>query len=331
MGYRCGIGPVPEDLKHLPRLSPTSLCEFRETPSSWKAYVEGKKEETPSMLEGKQIHRSVLESEKFLAEYTQAPQKELFPNALFTIADMEKFCTENSIATKSKWKKADYVDAIKAHCAANGTTVQIWDELVESITSGKIMLTDKVWNACIHIAKKVKERKFLGKIWEQAVKEQYMWYLLKDDEDPEDQGVIISFVADIYALDVGKNKRNVAGDLKVVRSAHPKDFESTIFRENFFIKAAMYLDGLSIVLSKNFDTFFWIAATKTSPYIVQEYAADFGMIEAGRAEYKNLIKQWKKCWKENNWPDYSDDVLNISLPAWAWKGIQDEFASDDGE
>lgn len=310
---RCGIGPIPEDLKSLPRLSPSALSAFRETPSTYKAYVERKTETTDAMIEGTLIHMACLEPDKFFDLHISEPIKDQFPTAMFTTDDLKNYLRKNNLPVSGN--KPELIERVLAH----NPTVQIWERIVADIVGNKTMVSSKTFETCVQVSEKIKKRHFCSKIWKDSIKETYIWWV------DEEFGILISAKPDLIFM---SEKTNLCLDIKTVRDAHPKKFEREIYYENHFITAAIYLDGLSMIYNRTFDTFVWLAVTKKAPYIVQEYAADQGMIDAGRIEYKKLMSQWLDCYEKNEWPDYSDKVMNITLPEWAWNKIEDEYPSE---
>jgi hypothetical protein len=115
-------------------------------------------------------------------------------------------------------------------------------------------------------------------------------------------------------------------DIKTTKDASPRAFERSIFDMGYHRQAAFYLDGAA-ALGLPAQHFVFIAVEKVAPFAVALYRLTEGAIDAGREELKRLLATYAECEQNQRWPGYSDAVVDIALPAYAWSQI-DEFASD---
>ena len=82
------------------------------------------------------------------------------------------------------------------------------------------------------------------------------------------------------------------------------------------MQAAYYLDGLATTNHPSV-AFCFIAGEKEPPYSVGVYTITDDYIELGRKLYKKALALYAKCLKENNFPAYSEEIIELAPPRWA--------------
>lgn len=107
-------------------------------------------------------------------------------------------------------------------------------------------------------------------------------------------------------------------DLKTTISAKPQDFEKAIFNYGYHRQAALALDALTSLTGCRYDSFVILAVEKEAPYLTALYVLDAAAIELGRKQYKEAVKTFKQCQTENKWEGYPEEVVQITLPNWAF-------------
>lgn len=110
-------------------------------------------------------------------------------------------------------------------------------------------------------------------------------------------------------------------DLKTTEDASPSEFSRTIFNYGYHRQAAMYLHGLN-ALGESYESFVIIAVEKKPPFAVATYVIDDEAIAAGRKQLDELMMRYAACEESGVWPGYSEQVVSISLPAWAQRRIE---------
>ena len=111
--------------------------------------------------------------------------------------------------------------------------------------------------------------------------------------------------------------RQVIVDLKSTRDASPSGFQRSAYGFRYHVQAAWYLDGIAATTGKPRDAFIFAAFEKESPFACAFYYADQSMIEAGRAEYRRLLRTYAECMKSGRWPGYPMELQALTLPPWA--------------
>jgi hypothetical protein len=104
-------------------------------------------------------------------------------------------------------------------------------------------------------------------------------------------------------------------DLKTCEDASLRGFERAVAAYKYHWQAAMYLDGAKANVKNDF-TFVFICVEKEPPYGVAVYTLEESFIEAGRQSYKNALRVVRECIDKNEWPCYSNQVLEIPAPKW---------------
>lgn len=110
-------------------------------------------------------------------------------------------------------------------------------------------------------------------------------------------------------------------DLKTTRDAI--DFERAMVRFGYHRQAAFYSDGVRACTGAPTVRFGIIAVERETPFAVRGAMVGPETIEAGRSQYKRLLKQIAECRRSNAWPGYSDPA-EWQLPAWAMAQNEDE-------
>jgi hypothetical protein len=119
-------------------------------------------------------------------------------------------------------------------------------------------------------------------------------------------------------------------DIKTTDDARPEAFARTIFNMRYHVQAAYYLDLWNDCLPLGEtpkQSFVFIAVEKTSPYAVKIYDLSRAAINEGRKEYIRLLQLYMDCQVQGEWPAYSPDIQEISLPTYAFRKGELSFAA----
>jgi hypothetical protein len=113
-------------------------------------------------------------------------------------------------------------------------------------------------------------------------------------------------------------------DLKSTQDASPRAFQRSAYGWRYWVQAAFYTDGLA---AHGLDGDFIFAAIETKPpYACAGYVASRELIEAGRREYKRLLRLLKHCHEEQTWPGYEGlqgGMRLLDLPGFANERLTD--------
>lgn len=115
--------------------------------------------------------------------------------------------------------------------------------------------------------------------------------------------------------------RHVIGtvaDIKTAESAARRDFESAIVNYGYARQAAFYQDGFA-AHGITIEHFVFIVVEKTAPHGVQVFRVQEDAIAKGREQNEQLIRLYADCERRGVWPGYSEEVQDVSMPAWAMR------------
>ena len=109
-------------------------------------------------------------------------------------------------------------------------------------------------------------------------------------------------------------------DIKTCQSASLENFERTISKYRYHVRAAYYLDNCHLV---NLDKshFFFICVEKEPPYAVRCLQLAQDVVEFGRKVYQADLQIYRNCLEKDEWPGWGDGFDEIALPAWQMKAL----------
>ncbi|QDQ93731.1 recE [Rhodococcus sp. WB9] len=114
------------------------------------------------------------------------------------------------------------------------------------------------------------------------------------------------------------NGRTVIVDYKSSTSANPDKFAKSAADFGYAQQAPFYIDGLIELGIADDPIFLFVVQDKNPPYLVSVIELHSDDIEVGRQLNRKAVDLFAACMETGLWPDYSDDVHLVSLPAW-WR------------
>lgn len=116
-------------------------------------------------------------------------------------------------------------------------------------------------------------------------------------------------------------------DLKTCQDASPEAFGRDAAKMRYLIQAALYTDVVAAFQDGDTLPFFFLAQEKTAPYIPQMYRVPNYLIDAGRAQYEDVLRQLFTAQTTDVWQGYegleeNDGIRDLNFPAWALKGVE---------
>lgn len=113
-------------------------------------------------------------------------------------------------------------------------------------------------------------------------------------------------------------------DLKTTKDASPKNFTKSVWQYGYYRQAAWYRDGLR-ALGKPAQHCLVIAVEKAEPYAVCCYRVLDSVLDLAKKQNQELLHEYGRCKRQNVWPGYPEEVLDIGIPAWGLKELQENF------
>ena len=115
------------------------------------------------------------------------------------------------------------------------------------------------------------------------------------------------FILDDYSLIL---------DLKTTVDASPKGFQRSVANYRYYVQASHYLDVVESATGTRPKAFLFVAVEKSRPFGAAVYMADQAMIDLGKQHAREDLDNIAKWMAEDNYPGYSEQVEEISLPRW---------------
>lgn len=108
------------------------------------------------------------------------------------------------------------------------------------------------------------------------------------------------------------------GDLKSTIDASPEGFARGITRYRYHQQHAHYCDGRSIVTGKPWKNFLFFACEKAKPHVPGVYQVNAMAEERGFELRNRALDTLKVCIETGKWPPYSNKIVELALPAYAF-------------
>lgn len=166
---------------------------------------------------------------------------------------------------------------------------------------GKITVTEEEVEIAICCVNSIKSHPVMQKLKDGKVEQSLVW---------DEENVLLRSRPDFY-------NDFLIVDIKTTENASPSAFERSIYINGYHRQGAIACDGLTKLTGNPYQSVLLIAVEKTPPYLVGCYLLSQDALQVGRAEYKRGIRIYQECVEKNQWPGYSELILEIGIPQWA--------------
>lgn len=109
--------------------------------------------------------------------------------------------------------------------------------------------------------------------------------------------------------------QDALSDYKTARSAAIDTWRREVYRNNYHVQAAFYMDLYNAATGENRESWLHVIQENIAPYEVARRMLSVEYIKLGRATYTGALKFYANCLKHNHWPSY-DDVHALSVEGW---------------
>ena len=106
-------------------------------------------------------------------------------------------------------------------------------------------------------------------------------------------------------------------DLKTTQDASAAGFAKSVANFSYHLQAAFYLHVIEAATGKRPKGFLFLAVEKSRPFAVQVFRASSLMLEQGTKEMFLHLETLAHCIEKDQWPSYSDGLVDLDLPPWA--------------
>ena len=112
-------------------------------------------------------------------------------------------------------------------------------------------------------------------------------------------------------------------------SVSPAELERTVARFGYHRQAAWYADGYERIAGKPCLGFYFVFISTTAPYLVTAGKMNDEAQAIGWGDCLKAEKILHECEESGKWPGYADQLIEIDLPAWAYKKAAEEMENSD--
>lgn len=112
--------------------------------------------------------------------------------------------------------------------------------------------------------------------------------------------------------------RGIILDLKGAKDASPEGFARAVHNYGYHMQEAHYRAGCE-VLGLPVEAWVFVAQETEPPYAVAAYTLDPAAVQLAHEERARVLQRVADAQKVGRFPAYSDDILPINLPAYAYR------------
>lgn len=117
-------------------------------------------------------------------------------------------------------------------------------------------------------------------------------------------------------------QRRTMVDLKTTDNASPSAFSKSAAKYGYHIQQAHYCEGARAA-GEPADKYLIVAQEKAAPYLVAVYQLDAASETLGYEQRQQGMRTMAECIAADEWPGYSLDAQELSLPAWAFGEVME--------
>lgn len=119
-------------------------------------------------------------------------------------------------------------------------------------------------------------------------------------------------------------------DLKTTRDASVGGFARESWRYGYHEAAAWHVDGWAAGHDGEALPYHLIAVESAAPFAVTVFRVPDDVLESGRAAVRDVLNLLSFHRAHDTWPGYSEEVVQLQLPAWATGASDDEDEDTSG-
>lgn len=200
-------------------------------------------------------------------------------------------------------------------CEHDARTKAGKEEKEAATAAGKILLKREEFDLCQAAAKAAREHPVGSRLLGLPGNPEVSVYWDMEIRD----GAIVPCKARVDYLAEMPDGSHIAVDLKTTTSGsvNPDDLPRHIYRFHYERQAAWYLKGLTAV-GLVCRQFVFIFVDMKAPHLVTAVTLSDLAIDHGWKDCLRAAKQWQFCTEQDDWPGYSDQIVELDLPTWAY-------------
>jgi hypothetical protein len=282
-----GIFPtIPAAQYHTRRLdvaSASGLKQVLRSPAHFKHWAEHPEDDksSPALTFGRALHAAILEPDVFLRTYAVVE------------AGAPKY------PTPAQW------NAKKSN--PDSEAAKAWWKEWEANNAGRIRLSLDDYDRAQRMADSARSHPVAAGLIVGGDREiTFRWH-------DEATGLACQSRADLYA------PGEFLMDVKSCRDASAEGFARAVVSYQYGLQHAHYLEGIR-ACGDAIRWFVFLAIESEAPYVCQPYVLDSHAESLGIAQRQRALTLQSKCLTTGRWPGYSEQLGELTLPAWAFYG-----------
>lgn len=286
-----------------PGTSASCLKIGKKTLAHLQAYMDGPPEpSTTSQLLGSGCHAAILEPELFKKSYVH---RGLHLQALDTAEDMKGRL--KAMGLKVTGTKAVLMERLKE---ADGS-VYFWADVVDQVKAdGGEIINKTTYDKIILMRDAVMAHPIAKNLFTGGVAEASCYAR-------HENGLLMKCRPDYAHLEDG-----IVVDLKYFNDLTDEALTKQCFRMQYHWQSAWYMGIISRILARPTRLFYHVFVEEPknahSHVGVRVAALDDAALEKAEQEYGETLARIAGAMKTGHWPSYPVELLNLSLPTWAW-------------
>lgn len=114
-------------------------------------------------------------------------------------------------------------------------------------------------------------------------------------------------------------------DLKTIAEARPERCAEHADRYGYAIQHAAYLEAVSELydVAPEAIRFRFLFFEPTPPYVLTVAELDRSFVALGSRRWERAKLVWARCLSSNDWPGYSNEIVQLTPPTWALRREED--------
>lgn len=302
----CGFGKIPDNLKHIDRISVTKAMRILDCPVKFKYEIDHPIEPTKVMKQGSMVDMFILSPSEFFKNYEVLDESKYLVTAddykarllsagLSTTGTKEVM--KQRLLNEEAAFRMDFLDEYKKDVKKEFISQEQLNELINIKAS--------LYNTASIIDK-------FGPV-EDGMNQILGWKYL------EEYDIVLTFKLDrIY--------NGNAIDIKKTPSCQYYKFQRKIQEENLFVQAAAYMYCMRDLA--DLKDFYFYAYEHEAPYVWQSFRMPIQFLDEGLSELFRAIRLYKDCVKNNYWPSYDNGPVDVHPSSWFIENLERKRESE---
>lgn len=182
---------------------------------------------------------------------------------------------------------------------------EVKTRIAELESDGKYVCKPNEYEAAIEMMNGIQSSSIASKLLSGGVAERSIRW--RD----ESTGVLMKCRPDYLRPD------GVVVDIKTFDNLTEENIERQINKMKYHWQSAFYLSGVN-QLNQTKSKMFAHIFIDTKTFCPRVVVLDDASLEKAEEQLRPIIDQYAVCLKEDKWPGYSDEILTVALPHYAW-------------